>query len=143
MPGTVAAAATIRTQLYGHLAADAVLVSMIPAGANGILPQPGLSRNATPYLWIRLEGTGAIDGGLTLTTYAIEVHDNPAHGTWRLDQIVARIKWLFDETAWEPPTDTTSPARAIRSSFTGASGELADEGFGTIKRIARIQLTTI
>lgn len=136
----VAAAVNVRAQLYQHAGADATLTAMLPNGAASILPRPRIDPNqvARPFVWLRYEGGGPVgEAAPDLGVWAFEIHDKPVMGFVAIDEIVARLKWIFNGATWEP---ATSGLPAYWSQWAGASGELLDTGFQTAKRIARIQV---
>lgn len=142
MPGTVAAAPTLRGMLLAYLRTDATLLTYLggTAPAGRIQSATGAPQSlAAPFVLLRFEGEGSFgDDQLNLGTWAIEVHDLPARKTYALDRICARIRWIVDHTDWARPTDDTT--KPIRSHWAGATGELTDDGYSTIKRIARLRL---
>lgn len=137
----IAARPNVRDQVFTVLESDAVLVALLANGVGSILPRKNVDPGAakTPFLYIRLEG-GAPTGLDDLDRYvwAFEVHDRPGYGLVAVDKIVARLKVLFHHKRWAAPT--ASSERPRRSWWAGATGELADQGWNTVKRIARVQL---
>lgn len=140
---TIAAAENVRTQVYRALAHDAVLVALLANGANSILPRQGIDplKAQKPFLWVRLEGEGSLgDEEINRAVWAIEVHDRPGYGLLKIDAIVDRIQRIFRFGRWETPT--ASIARPRGSAWAGATGEMADQAWTTIKRIARVAVYT-
>lgn len=143
----IAAAPNIRAQVFAVLEADVVLVdpyslrNYLPNGVNSILPRPHIDPGTAkgPFLFMRFEGEGSTGlDNLDRLVVAIEVHDWPGYGLWKIDRIVDRVLWLFNHRRWLWPTASMEKPR--RSWRAGATGELPDPGWNTLKRVARFQL---
>ncbi len=137
MPGAVASAPTARGMLLNALRDDAPLhVIMRPPLGTGAAAAIVLATGSTdlparpPFVLVRLEGAGV---------WAIECHDLQANRTATIDRMVSRIQWRFTHAPWATPTDTFE--RPLISECFPPTGELADEGYGTIKRIVRVAVT--
>lgn len=134
----VPAAVNVRAQVFGLLRGDATFISYLPDGANGVLPRGNVNPGeaATPFAWVRFGGTGSL-GPLDLDrlVVAVELHDRPGYGFHKLDRAVDRLRWLVLNRRWIRPTASTEWPRV--SQWLGASGELPDDGWNTLKRIAR------
>lgn len=140
---TIAAAENVRAQLYQALAANTALVALLANGAGGILPRHNVDplKVQKPFLWVRMEGEGSLgDEQINRAVWAIEVHDRPGYGLITIDEIVKLIERTFRFGRWETPT--ASIARPRGSVWAGSTGEMADQGFTTIKRIARVGIYT-
>jgi hypothetical protein len=139
---TVAAGPSTRAIIYATLEADATLLALLADGAASILPRakidPALVHK--PFVLVRFEGTGGGGDDMDVLTFGIEVHDRPQFGLWNIDRIIDRIKWLFNHKDW--PIPASSSERPRKSAYAGASGEVTDEGWATIKRIARVRVIT-
>jgi len=142
---TIAAALTVRDQIIGALSGNAALVALLattPQGAPAILPTGTVDPQLVhkPFLWVINEGGGPPDdAGPDLVTFSIEAHERPGYGLVKLDTIVGAIRLIFDGRRWELPTGG-GPGRAYYSEWIGATGELPDPGFKTIKRKCRVRL---
>lgn len=141
MPATIDAAPSVRAQVYAALEGDGPLLALLPNGIGCILPRAGIDpqKVARPFLFVRYEG-GAPPGEASpdLGTWVIEVHERPGYGLVKVDALIARLRWIFDGARWDPATDGL--ARAYVSDWAGATGEVADQGWSTIKRLARLQV---
>ena len=137
----IAEGVSTREMFFNTMKADSDLVALLTNGVNGILPSKDLDpmKVAKPFVWLRFEGGGTLGtDGMDLGIWVIEAHDRPGYGLVKVDLIVARLKILFQHQTW--PRPTASSERPRMSYWAGATGELPDNGFHTIKRIARIQL---
>ncbi len=137
----IAARPNFRDQVFAVLEGDATLLAYLANGVNSLLPRKGIdpATAKTPFVFLRIEGVGSTGlDNLDRTVLAFEVHDRPGYGLVAVDKIVARLKVLFNHRRWEMPTAGTEWAR--RSWWAGATGELVDQGWNTVKRIARVQV---
>ncbi len=137
MPGSVTPAPTARGMLLNALRDDIPLhVIMRPPTGAGAAAAIVVASGTTelparpPFVLVRLEGAGI---------WAIECHDLQANKTATLDRMVSRIQWRFTHASWATPTNTYE--RPISSECFPPTGELTDEGFGTIKRVVRVAVT--
>lgn len=137
----ITAAPNVRAQVFAVLEGDATLLALLPNGASSILPRQHIdpAKVATPFVFVRLEGSGSTGlDNLDRAVWAFEVHDRPGYGLWKIDRIVDRLRVLFQHRRWAWPTGSSEHPR--RSWWAGVTGELTDQGFNTLKRIARVQL---
>jgi|GEM_PF-4696535 len=138
----IVVAESTRAMNYATLEADAVYLALMAGGVSSILPRARLdpATAPTPFTWIRFEGVGAGGDDMDRLMIAFEVHDRPGFGYWKIDRAIDRIKWMYNHKVWPVPTGSTERPR--RSSYAGATGELIDQGWNTIKRVARIAIIT-
>lgn len=137
----VPAAANLRAQVFGLLRGDSVFTGYLVDGANSVLPRKNIDPKAAgkPLAWVRFEGTGSLGPwDLDRLVVAVELHDRPGFGLVKVDAAVNRIKWLVLNRKWTRPTETREFPR--RSVWLGATGELPDDGWTTVKRIARFAI---
>lgn len=127
---------------YATLEADTIYLALMAGGVNSILPRGRLKPEEapTPFTWIRFEGDSGGGDDMDRLVIVFEIHDRPGYGYWKIDRAIDRIKWIFNHKRWPVPTGSTERPR--RSRYDGASGELADAGWNTIKRFARISIIT-
>ncbi len=140
MAPVIVAAPSVRAMIYATLEADAGLLALLPNGAMSILPRQNMdpAKVARPFIYFRLEGVGGGGTDMDTATWAFEVHDRPGFGLWSIDRIIDRLRWLLNHKQWPHPT--ASMERPRNSHYAGASGEMPDDGWSTIKRIARFQI---
>lgn len=137
----VPAAVNVRAQVFALLRADATFVATLADGANGVMPRGNVdpAAAATPFAWVRFESTGSLGAqDLDRLVVAVELHDRPGYGFHKLDRGIDRLKWLVLNRRWIRPTVSTEWPRV--SQWLGATGELSDEGWNTLKRIARFAI---
>lgn len=140
MPAPVPAGSNIRDQLMDALEADSALTELLADGATSVLPRRGVDPNKarTPFALVRYEGGGqAGEADPEIGTWAVEIHDKPGYGLVSIDAAVLAIKRRLRNADW---ARNSAGGRAYRSEWAGATGELVDQGYGTIKRIARIRV---
>lgn len=127
MPGTIASAPTTRGMILNWLRSHAPLTALV-GGAHKIVTQAGSETRPAepPFVLVRHEGGGV---------WAFEAHDTPAHRTATIDRVISELSWLFTQTRFATPTETRE--RPISADPRPPTGEVADQGYGTIKRIAR------
>lgn len=141
MRPAIASGANTRDMFINTMKAYPDLLALLTNGANGLLPQGNLDplKVAKPFIYVRREGDGSQGSDdMGLGTWVLEVHERIGYGLVKVDKIITLIDFLFRHQTWPRPTDSLERPR--RSYWAGATGELPDDGWKTIKRIARIQL---
>lgn len=131
---------SVRAMVYATLEADTTLLALLPNAASSILPRRNMdpAKTATPFLFIRMDGDAGGGDDMDRLVIAIEIHDRPGFGFRSIDAIADRLKWIFNHKTWPVPTGSTERPR--RSRYAGSTGELADDGWTTFKRIWRMEI---